>query len=154
MIQKCNPVTDEVCKQLHSPCPLWLMEICIFSWKAQPCLSSSYSSLWEFYSLFTGEGLVHCLYAGDINLSLYWSLGFCFISFTTIIQRLYRAGKALCTLSVWLFILSYLQGKQYDTVAMYTTRQAWVWIQSLLFTIHVGIQAPSPFFVSFSFFFH
>ncbi|XP_032482310.1 sodium-coupled neutral amino acid transporter 9 isoform X5 [Phocoena sinus] len=39
-----------------------------------------------------GEGLVHCLYAGDINLFLYWSPGFCFISFTTIIQRLYRAG--------------------------------------------------------------
>lgn len=115
------------------------LSVLLFSLFRHTYLLKIYSTLWKFFSFFTGEGLVHCLYTGDINLFLYWSPGFCFISFTTIIQRLYRAGKALCTLSVWLFTPSYLQSKQCDTVAKYNTRQAWVWIQSLLFTVHVGI---------------
>lgn len=90
------------------------------------------------YIFSTGEGFIHCLYAGDINLSLYWSPGFCFISFTTIIQRLYRAGKALYTLSV--IVHTFISAEQ---TGSYTSN---VWYQigldlntSLLFTVHVGI---------------
>lgn len=113
------------------------LRICLFlfSLLRQTDLLQIYSILWKFYSLFTGEGLVHCLYAGDINLSLYWSPGFCFVSFTTIIQRLYRAGKALPILFVWLFTPSCLWSGQGDTVASCNTRQSWVWIPSLLFTL-------------------
>lgn len=63
------------------------------------------SSCWVsiLFCLFIGERPVHCLYAGDLDLSLYWFPGFCLISFTSIIQRLYWAGKALCT-PVWLCV--------------------------------------------------